>query len=106
MTTPVNVAVIYYSSTGTTHDMAERLSQTAEKAGAEVRLVRAAELAPEGAHVVVQRLSREARAQRQVEPAEKQRRGTDVGCRDLDTLRRDVDAWFEPHALDRILGKR
>jgi NAD(P)H dehydrogenase (quinone) len=46
MTTPVNVAVIYYSSTGTTHAMAERLSQTAEKAGAEVRLRQVAELAP------------------------------------------------------------
>ncbi|HEU4513075.1 MAG TPA: NAD(P)H:quinone oxidoreductase type IV [Nocardioidaceae bacterium] len=47
MTTPVNVAVIYYSSTGTTHAMAERLSQTAEKAGAEVRLRQVAELAPD-----------------------------------------------------------
>ena len=47
MTTPVNVAVIYYSSTGTTREMAERLSQTAEKAGAEVRLRQVAELAPD-----------------------------------------------------------
>jgi NAD(P)H dehydrogenase (quinone) len=47
MTTPVNVSVIYYSSTGTTHAMAERLSQTAEKAGAEVRLRKVAELAPD-----------------------------------------------------------
>jgi NAD(P)H dehydrogenase (quinone) len=47
MTTPVNVAVVYYSSTGTTHDMAERLSHAAEKAGAEVRLRRVAELAPD-----------------------------------------------------------
>jgi NAD(P)H dehydrogenase (quinone) len=47
MTTPVNVSVIYYSSTGTTHAMAERLSQTAEKAGAEVRLRQVAELAPD-----------------------------------------------------------
>lgn len=50
MTEPVNVAVIYYSSTGTTHAMAERLSQTAEKAGAETRLRQVAELAPD--HVV------------------------------------------------------
>jgi NAD(P)H dehydrogenase (quinone) len=49
MTTPVNLAVIYYSSTGTTHAMAERLTQTAEKAGAEVRLRKVAELAPEEA---------------------------------------------------------
>jgi NAD(P)H dehydrogenase (quinone) len=47
MSTPVNVAVIYYSSTGTTHDMAERLGQSAEKAGAEVRLRQVAELAPD-----------------------------------------------------------
>jgi NAD(P)H dehydrogenase (quinone) len=47
MSTPVNVAVIYHSSTGTTHDMAERLTQTAEKAGAEVRLRQVAELAPD-----------------------------------------------------------
>lgn len=47
MSTPVNVAVIYYSSTGTTHGMAERLSKAAEKAGAEVRLRKVAELAPD-----------------------------------------------------------
>ena len=47
MSTPVNVSVIYYSSTGTTHAMAERLSQAAEKAGAEVRLRKVAELAPD-----------------------------------------------------------
>ncbi|HSE09917.1 MAG TPA: NAD(P)H:quinone oxidoreductase [Nocardioidaceae bacterium] len=47
MTTAVNVSVIYYSSTGTTHDMAERLTQAAQKAGAETRLRQVAELAPE-----------------------------------------------------------
>lgn len=47
MSTPVNVSVIYYSSTGTTHAMAERLSQGAEKAGADVRLRQVAELAPQ-----------------------------------------------------------
>lgn len=46
MGTPVNVAVVYYSSTGTTHAMAERLTQAAEKAGADVRLRKVAELAP------------------------------------------------------------
>ncbi len=45
--TDVNVSVIYYSSTGTTHDMAERLAKAAEKAGAEVRLRHVEELAPE-----------------------------------------------------------
>jgi NAD(P)H dehydrogenase (quinone) len=47
MTTPVNVAVIYYSSTGTTHGMAERLSGAAEKAGGDVRLRQVTELAPD-----------------------------------------------------------
>jgi NAD(P)H dehydrogenase (quinone) len=40
------VAVVYYSSTGTTREMAERLGQTAEKAGAEVRVRHVEELAP------------------------------------------------------------
>jgi NAD(P)H dehydrogenase (quinone) len=43
----VNVSVIYYSSTGTTRQMAERLAQAAEKAGADVRLRHVAELAPD-----------------------------------------------------------
>ncbi len=43
----VNVSVIYYSATGTTHAMAERLAQTADKAGADVRLRHVAELAPD-----------------------------------------------------------
>lgn len=47
--TPVNVSVIYYSSTGTTHQMAQRLGQAAEKAGAEVRLRHVEELAPKEA---------------------------------------------------------
>lgn len=46
----VKVAVIYYSATGTVHAMAERLSQAAEKAGAEHRLRHVTELAP--AHVI------------------------------------------------------
>ncbi|MFE0762437.1 NAD(P)H:quinone oxidoreductase [Streptomyces smyrnaeus] len=45
-----NVAVIYYSSTGNVHSMAKAAAQAAEKAGAEeVRLRRAAELAPAAA---------------------------------------------------------
>ncbi|MEU8813827.1 NAD(P)H:quinone oxidoreductase [Actinoplanes sp. NPDC048796] len=40
------LAVIYYSSTGTIHKMAERLAQAGEKAGAEVRLRQVPELAP------------------------------------------------------------
>ena len=45
----VNVSVVYYSSTGTIHRIATEIAETAEKAGAEVRLVKAAELAPRGA---------------------------------------------------------
>jgi NAD(P)H dehydrogenase (quinone) len=42
----VNVAVIYYSSTGNVHALAEALAEGAAEAGAEVRLRKAAELAP------------------------------------------------------------
>lgn len=41
------VAVIYYSSTGNVHKLAEAAAQAAEKEGAEVRLRRVAELAPQ-----------------------------------------------------------
>lgn len=41
------IAVIYYSATGHVHKLAEALATGAEDAGAEVRLRRAAELAPE-----------------------------------------------------------
>ncbi|MGW2279153.1 NAD(P)H:quinone oxidoreductase [Streptomyces sp. NPDC001770] len=49
MSTPVNVAVVYYSSTGTIATIAKALAEDAEKAGADVRLRRAAELAPQAA---------------------------------------------------------
>jgi NAD(P)H:quinone oxidoreductase, type IV len=42
----VKVAVIYYSSTGTVHALAEAVAEGAASVGAEVRLRRAAELAP------------------------------------------------------------
>jgi NAD(P)H dehydrogenase (quinone) len=42
----VKLAVIYYSSTGTLHSMAERLETAGQKAGAEVRLRKVTELAP------------------------------------------------------------
>ena len=45
----VNVAVIYYSSTGNVHQLAEAVAEGAEKAGGQVRLRRAAELAPQAA---------------------------------------------------------
>ncbi|MHA3701681.1 NAD(P)H:quinone oxidoreductase [Jatrophihabitans sp. YIM 134969] len=43
---PVKVAIIFYSSTGTIYEMAKTAEQSAKDAGAEVRLVRARELAP------------------------------------------------------------
>jgi NAD(P)H dehydrogenase (quinone) len=42
----VKLAIIYYSSTGTLHAMAQRLEAAGQKAGAEVRLRQVAELAP------------------------------------------------------------
>lgn len=43
------IAVIYYSSTGNTHALARAIADGAEDTGAEVRLRRVAELAPEEA---------------------------------------------------------
>ncbi|MBN3928619.1 NAD(P)H:quinone oxidoreductase [Streptomyces verrucosisporus] len=45
----VKLSVIYYSSTGTIHKMARRLTEAGKQAGAEVRLRQVAELAPEEA---------------------------------------------------------
>ncbi len=47
MNQPVRVSVIYYSSTGTNYQLAQQAVRAAEEAGAEVRLRRVAELAPE-----------------------------------------------------------
>lgn len=47
MNDPVKVSVVYYSATGTLTELARTLADEAEKAGAEVRLRRAAELAPD-----------------------------------------------------------
>jgi NAD(P)H dehydrogenase (quinone) len=49
MTTPVKLAVVYYSSTGITGAVAQALHDAAVKAGAEVRLLKVAELAPQSA---------------------------------------------------------
>ncbi|WP_187764622.1 NAD(P)H:quinone oxidoreductase [Saccharopolyspora spinosa] len=49
MSTPVKVSVIYYSATGTGTEIANTLVAEAEAAGAEVRLRRAPELAPDAA---------------------------------------------------------
>lgn len=47
--TPVKVAVVFYSSTGTITALAKEIGKAAENAGAEVRLRRAPELAPRAA---------------------------------------------------------
>ncbi|MGW5349095.1 NAD(P)H:quinone oxidoreductase [Streptomyces sp. NPDC004031] len=47
--TDVNVAVIYYSATGTIARIAEAIAETAKKSGADVRLRRVTELAPDAA---------------------------------------------------------
>jgi NAD(P)H dehydrogenase (quinone) len=47
VTDPVKLSVIYYSATGTVAELARTLADEAEKAGAEVRLRRVAELAPD-----------------------------------------------------------
>lgn len=44
---PAKVSVLYYSSTGTTHQLALEIAKGAEETGAEVRLRRIAELAPD-----------------------------------------------------------
>ncbi|WP_405765584.1 NAD(P)H:quinone oxidoreductase [Actinacidiphila glaucinigra] len=49
MATPVKLAIVYYSSTGTITEIAKELHDAAVKAGAEVRLVKTAELAPQAA---------------------------------------------------------
>ncbi|MEV0089966.1 NAD(P)H:quinone oxidoreductase [Streptomyces sp. NPDC050738] len=49
MSASVKVAVIYYSATGTVATIAKAIAESAEAAGAEVRLRKAAELAPQAA---------------------------------------------------------
>lgn len=45
----MNVSIIYYSATGTVHSLAQAAAEGAAKAGAEVRLRRVAETAPQEA---------------------------------------------------------
>jgi hypothetical protein len=49
MSEQLKVAVVYYSSTGTVYKLAKSIVEGAEKAGAEVRLRKVHELAPDGA---------------------------------------------------------
>lgn len=46
---PIKVAVIYYSATGTTYALAQAIAEGAKSAGADVRIRKVAELAPEQA---------------------------------------------------------
>ena len=48
MSSNVRLAVIYYSTYGTNHQMAESAVEAAREAGAEVRLLKVPETAPEG----------------------------------------------------------
>ncbi|WP_449354910.1 NAD(P)H:quinone oxidoreductase [Virgibacillus natechei] len=45
----VKLAIVYYSQTGTNYQLAKWAEESAKEAGAEVKLVKAAELAPEAA---------------------------------------------------------
>ncbi|TDD14066.1 NAD(P)H:quinone oxidoreductase [Nonomuraea diastatica] len=49
MTPSVKLAVIYYSATGFSAQIAEDIAEAAEKAGSDVRLLKTPELAPEAA---------------------------------------------------------
>ncbi|WP_028800012.1 NAD(P)H:quinone oxidoreductase [Streptomyces sp. 142MFCol3.1] len=49
MATPVKLAIVYYSSTGTISEIAKELHDAGVKAGADVRLLKVAELAPQAA---------------------------------------------------------
>ncbi|MFG2358968.1 NAD(P)H:quinone oxidoreductase [Streptomyces sp. NPDC048521] len=49
MSTPTKLAIIFYSSTGTITEIAKELHDAGVKAGAEVRLLKVAELAPQAA---------------------------------------------------------
>jgi len=46
---PANIAVIYYSATGTVHELAESICAGAEEAGAKVKMLKVTELVPEAA---------------------------------------------------------
>src|SRR5207253_3162774 len=48
MNTSVRLAVVFYSTYGTNHEMADVAAEAARAAGAEVRLLRVRETAPEG----------------------------------------------------------
>jgi multimeric flavodoxin WrbA len=49
MSEQVKVSGVYYSSTGTVYELAKSITEGAEKAGAEVRLRKVHELAPDEA---------------------------------------------------------
>jgi multimeric flavodoxin WrbA len=48
MRDPANVAVIYYSATGTIYELARNVAEGAREQGATVRLLKVQELAPAG----------------------------------------------------------
>lgn len=76
------VAVIYYSSTGNVHQLAQAVAEGAEKAGAQVRLRRVPELAPDAA----------------IDANPAWRRHLDA-VRDVPTATLDDLAWADAYAL-------
>ncbi|PPK97321.1 NAD(P)H dehydrogenase (quinone) [Kineococcus xinjiangensis] len=71
VTEPVRLSVIYYSSTGTNYEIARTIAEAAEKAGAEVRLRKVHELAPEEAIASNQGWAQHAAATQDVIEADK-----------------------------------
>jgi NAD(P)H dehydrogenase (quinone) len=67
MSEQVKVAVVYYSSTGTVYQLAKSIVEGAEKAGAEVRLRKVHELAPDEA-IAATRAGQATRPRRSTSP--------------------------------------
>lgn len=65
----IKLAVIYYSATGTTHKLARAIEEGAREAGAEVRLRKVKELAPEEAIASNEGWSKHREETREVEEA-------------------------------------
>ena len=71
MSDPVRLSVIYYSATGTNHEIARAIAEAAEAEGAEVRLRKVHELAPKEAIESNQGWAQHAAATQDVPEADK-----------------------------------
>ena len=99
----VKVAVIYYSATGAVHALAQAVAEGAASAGAEARLRRVAELAPDSA-IDAEPAVAAARRRRHVDPPGLGRGpgvGRRVRVRDADPVRRAGRAAQALHRPDR-----